>query len=143
MIRNIEYEGWRVPDSFSGTTNTVSDVVVERIDGKTRTALRHIVVHSPTGFNWSYQGSGPSDLALSLLVDALGETLQGTQQDRSVVHYARTRWQEESRAWHLHHDFKRAYVAHWGDRWRITQTEILSWVEQVDVKPTPRIVIID
>jgi hypothetical protein len=35
--------------------------------------LRHIVRHSPTGMTWGYEGSGPADLALSLLVDALGD----------------------------------------------------------------------
>jgi hypothetical protein len=29
--------------------------------------------HSPTGFEWGYGGSGPAQLALALLVDALGD----------------------------------------------------------------------
>lgn len=29
--------------------------------------------HSPTGFNWGYNGSGPAQLALALLADALGD----------------------------------------------------------------------
>ena len=28
--------------------------------------------HSPTGFEWSYQGSGPAQLALAILIDCLG-----------------------------------------------------------------------
>ena len=28
--------------------------------------------HSPTGFNWGYAGSGPAQLALALVADALG-----------------------------------------------------------------------
>lgn len=35
--------------------------------------LRHIVRHSPTGMSWGYGGSGPADLARSLLIDALGD----------------------------------------------------------------------
>jgi len=35
--------------------------------------LRHIVRHSPTGMTWGYAGSGPADLARSILVDALGD----------------------------------------------------------------------
>ena len=31
--------------------------------------LKHIVRHSPDGFQWGYGGSGPSDLALSILTD--------------------------------------------------------------------------
>jgi Family of unknown function (DUF6166) len=29
--------------------------------------------HSPTGFSWGYGGSGPAQLALALLADALGD----------------------------------------------------------------------
>ena len=38
------------------------------VDGK---PLKHIVRHSPDGFNWGYGGSGPADLALSILTDYL------------------------------------------------------------------------
>lgn len=31
--------------------------------------LRHIVRHSPDGFQWGYGGSGAADLALSILTD--------------------------------------------------------------------------
>jgi len=34
--------------------------------------LEHKVYHSPTGFNWGYGGSGPADLARSILFDYLG-----------------------------------------------------------------------
>lgn len=29
--------------------------------------------HSPTGFEWGYGGSGPAQLALAILADALGD----------------------------------------------------------------------
>jgi hypothetical protein len=32
--------------------------------------------HSPTGFEWGYGGSGPSQLALALLADHLGDDKQ-------------------------------------------------------------------
>lgn len=35
--------------------------------------LRHHGRHSPTGLEWGYSGSGPSDAALSILVDALAD----------------------------------------------------------------------
>lgn len=35
--------------------------------------LRHVRRHSPGGFEWGYGGSGPADLARSLLIDVLGE----------------------------------------------------------------------
>jgi Family of unknown function (DUF6166) len=39
--------------------------------------------HSPTGFEWSYAGSGPAQLALALLADVLGddEKAQDSYQD--------------------------------------------------------------
>jgi len=35
-------------------------------------ALPHVNRHSPDGFGWGYNGSGPSDLALSILTDLIG-----------------------------------------------------------------------
>jgi hypothetical protein len=35
--------------------------------------LRQVVYHSPTGMEWGYAGSGPADLALSILADFFGE----------------------------------------------------------------------
>jgi hypothetical protein len=58
------YRGLREPD---GTTH----VWVVR-DG-VETPLEHRVKHSPDGFEWGYGGSGPSDLARSMLWDYLGK----------------------------------------------------------------------
>jgi hypothetical protein len=57
------YKGRR--DSSGAARVTVIADGVER-------RLRHKVYHSPTGFNWGYEGSGPADLARSLLLDFLG-----------------------------------------------------------------------
>lgn len=35
------------------------------------TPLRHRVHHSPSGMEWGYAGSGPADLAYSMLADYL------------------------------------------------------------------------
>ena len=40
--------------------------------GVTSYLLPHLVRHSLDGFNWGYLGSGPVDLARSLLADCLG-----------------------------------------------------------------------
>jgi hypothetical protein len=48
--------------------------------------------HSPTGFSWGYTGSGPAQLALALLADALGD---------------------DDLAVRLHQDFKFKVVACW------------------------------
>ncbi len=34
-------------------------------------SLAHLVRHSPDGFEWGYQGSGPADLARSIVGDLL------------------------------------------------------------------------
>lgn len=52
------------------------DVVVFYADGSHQThPLRHVVKHSPDGFQWGYGGSGPADLALSILHDCLDVSL--------------------------------------------------------------------
>ncbi len=45
------------------------DVVLYRaIDGTACATVRHVVRHSPTGIEWGYSGSGPADLAWSVLL---------------------------------------------------------------------------
>lgn len=57
-----------------------STVTIERPGAQPEPAERlpHHVKHSPTGFSWGYAGSGPADLARSLLIDALGESARCT-----------------------------------------------------------------
>ena len=59
--------------------------------------LRHVVHHSPTGFEWGYAGSGPADLAISILADYLGneetaEDLAGAFKDEVISRLPRTAW---------------------------------------------------
>ncbi len=61
----VSYVGYRLGRSGAQL------VIVER-DGDVVGPLRHVVRHSPAGFNWGYAGSGPADLARSLLLDVLG-----------------------------------------------------------------------
>lgn len=42
-------------------------------EGAERSQLKHLIHHSPDGFEWGYGGSGPSDLALSILADFFNE----------------------------------------------------------------------
>ena len=67
--------------------------------------------HSPDGFNWGYSGSGPSQLALAILLDFTGDE-----------HLATFRYQ----------DFKFAYVAQWDAEsdWQIAGGEIRLWLER-------------
>lgn len=63
--------------------------------------------HSPTGFAWGYGGSGPAQLALALLVDALGDSAL------ALEHYQ---------------EFKMVYVSNWGCEWSITAETIQQFV---------------
>jgi hypothetical protein len=68
--------------------------------------------HSPTGFEWGYSGSGPAQLALALLVDALGD------RDRAVK---------------LHQAYKARVVGVLPqNEWTLTQIEILEVVKQLE-----------
>lgn len=62
--------------TYFGKRNYAGDAIVivsDLRDGTTyERRLRHIARHSPTGFEWAYSGSGPADLAYSLLVDHFG-----------------------------------------------------------------------
>jgi hypothetical protein len=92
------YRGKRLkPEEGTG-----SDVEVT-VNGK---PLKHRVYHSPTGFNFGYGGSGPADLARSILWDLIGmEPYPG-----------------------LYQEFKFAFVMGWGDEWKITSGEIRKWM---------------
>ena len=56
------YHGWR---DANGTAHVNAELLPldPRLD---------LANHSPTGFEWGYGGSGPAQLALALLADAVG-----------------------------------------------------------------------
>ncbi|HZK90332.1 MAG TPA: DUF6166 domain-containing protein [Stellaceae bacterium] len=58
---------------------------------------------SPTGFEWTYEGNGPAQLALALLADHLGD---------------------DTRALRLYEPFMRAVVAELDNSWELTSAEI-------------------
>jgi hypothetical protein len=88
---------------------TVGGATVAREDGRVnplplRTDIRP---HSPTGFEWGYGGSGPAQLALAILADAVGS----------------------ERARTLYQKFKFQVIAGFtGDRWELTRDEVIRWV---------------
>jgi hypothetical protein len=69
--------------------------------------------HSPTGPNWGYSGSGPAQLSLAILCDAL---------------------LDDARAVKLHQFFKRRVIAALDpDRsWVLTRTAVLAAVKQIE-----------
>lgn len=81
--------------------------VTVRLNGDRPRPLFHRMRHSPTGFEWGYGGSGPADLAFSILWDLLGETTANR----------------------FYQDFKWAFIAP-ADRERveISEEEIRTWL---------------
>jgi hypothetical protein len=69
--------------------------------------------HSPAGFEWGYEGSGPAQLALALLLDALGEP-------------------GRPYAIRLYQTFKRKVISHMidVDSWLIYKEDIIAWAEE-------------
>lgn len=104
-------------------TNKAAVVVDDGLVGRERD-LVHAVVHSPDGFAWGYGGSGPADLALSILADYFGERQE-----------ARVRFTEKGieRAWRFHQSFKWTFVAQWpSDRdWAIDDRQIAAWLKSL------------
>ena len=60
------------PKTYVGIRDD-SGARVEVVVGDCALPLQHVVLHSPDSFEWGYAGSGPADLALSILANALGE----------------------------------------------------------------------
>jgi uncharacterized protein (DUF2249 family) len=99
------YAGHRRPDGhavvgvFDNTTDKAHEVPL-------RLGLFN---HSPTGFEWGYGGSGPSQLALAILADVL---------------------KDDAFAVRLHQEFKWRYVANFKDAWRINEFTVSQWVQE-------------
>lgn len=86
------YEGGR---SLDGALVTV--------DGRPLDPRFDVRRFSPTGFEWTYEGDGPRQLALALLADHLGDA---------------------QRALTLTERFMRAVVAELDNAWRLTSEDI-------------------
>ena len=67
--------------------------------------LKHIVFHSPDGFEISYAGSGPADLALSILADWLEES------NDDVMAFVYGNEKKKIRSFGLHQKFKEDFIA--------------------------------
>ncbi len=56
---------------YRGVRTRTGDLVL--VDGMPLDPRLDIRNHSPTGFSWGYSGSGPSQLALAIMVKEYGE----------------------------------------------------------------------
>ena len=87
-------------------------------------ARRDLVNHSPTGFEWGYAGSGPAQLALAILTDAVRTQHPGAEA-----------WADEfSLRWYQR--FKDDVVAMLDrgmvleDYWIIPHRQVIDWVHE-------------
>jgi len=103
--RRVTYRGARVTESGGQPVVKVENGEVTPLSPD---RSREVLDHSPTGYQWGYSGSGPSQTALALLLDATGDP------DIAVG---------------FHQDFKQDHVSGWGNTWEITNLEILLWLE--------------
>lgn len=73
------------------------------VDGKPLDPRFDLKRLSPSGFEWTYEGNGPAQLALALLADHLGDN---------------------AKALALYEPFMRAVVADLDNSWELTSAEI-------------------
>ena len=110
--------------------DTGGPCVVEYVDDEGVERLPHVAVHSPTGFQWGYGGSGPADLALSLLCHVLGVMpIPGTL---STTPYFERYGEAFERAWALHQPFKWEVVARFpmDEPWTLAREQVERFVER-------------
>ncbi len=79
------------------------DGAVVTVDGRKLPPRHDLKRLSPTGFEWTYEGHGPAQLALALLADHLGD---------------------DARALALYQPFMRAVVAELDNSWELTSADI-------------------
>lgn len=100
-----QYEGTRTPKGC-----------VVTVDGKPLNPRYDLWNHSPTGFEWGYGGSGPAQLALALLADAIGD-------DEALLYYQLFKGMEVA-GWH---------TDHWGISEEYIKTVVLFIAQAKDV----------
>ena len=79
------------------------DGIQVTVDGAPLAERTDIEALNDTGFEWTYEGAAPAQLALALLADHLGD---------------------DAKARALHDAFMRAVVANFGNDWEMTGTDI-------------------
>ncbi len=82
------------------------DGAVVTVDGAPLNPRFDLKRYSPAGFEWTYEGDGPRQLALALLADCLGDG---------------------ARALSLTERFMKEVVAELDNAWRMTGDELAAW----------------
>lgn len=102
-------------------TNTgpgAGQVKIKHSNGNTTILKHRIKLHSPTGFQWGYGGSGPADLALNMLYDYL---LRTHRKNAKAI------------ASDLYQSFKWDFIARKGEELSITGAEIEKWLSSAQI----------
>jgi len=107
-------------DKERGKVGPLNVVVVDE-DGSTEVLTNH-GYHSPDGFQIGYDGSGPADLAYSILTDYM---LRCHDIDMADI---------PGKVEQLHQEFKRAYIANAKDYIRISSALIYSFLRMQENK---------
>jgi len=112
------YTGKRINESRVTVTYSDSGLRKEIQGVRSLTVLpsQEIENHS-SSFNWSYGGSGPAQLALALVYDAI-------KQENPTLSLMEVR----GKALYHYQDFKWKFVCGWGDTWEITSKDIVNWL---------------
>ncbi len=113
--------------------------------GMIREPLKHLVLHSPDGFEWGYLGSGPADLALAILGDWFGEEPTKAELDQGHFDITLEELKESDRTntpgellerkrllcVHYHQPFKEAFVAKFAkESWKLEGHTIGVWIRK-------------
>jgi hypothetical protein len=99
----------RSPDA-AGPGKVVIQEPDSRMGSQILNPRNDLVNHSPDGFQWGYEGSGPAQLALAILANFLTD---------------------DSRAVRLHQKFKKDVIAQIkSDHFEITGAFIEKWVQE-------------
>jgi hypothetical protein len=87
------------------------DGLVVTVDGKPLSEHYEVKRFTKFGFEWTYEGDSPQQLALAILVDYLGD---------------------DARAMRLSEPFMKTIVANLDNDWRLTGAEVDAAVESIE-----------
>lgn len=120
LLHQLMAEGEPTMKTYVGRRDFAGKIEVKILEsGRPLPTRFDLMMHSPLGYEWGYGGSGPAQLALALLADALGD---------------------DQRALRLHQAFKFAVVSRLpSDEWRLTRRDVLAAVEDIDREDDIRI----
>jgi hypothetical protein len=93
---------------YEGSRSLAGAVVT--VDGKPLPPRFDLKRLSPAGFEWTYEGAGPAQLALALLADHFGDD------QKALLHYEA---------------FMREVVAELDNAWRLTSADIDAALKRI------------